>query len=493
MSKTGEQHVAQLRDGREIYLDGARVEDHVDHPAFRNAVRSAAALYDFQSDPAHLEAMTFASPTSGARVHRSWQLPTSYDELVRRRAAMEQWAALSCGMLGRSPDHVASCLTGMVGGVEAFAAHSPARARALVDYHAYARDRDLFLSYVLVNPQADRSKATAEQPSADLVAHVVDEDHDGITISGAKMLGTSTVLANELLVGSIQPLKPGEERYAFTAVLPLATPGLKLLSRRSYEQAATSEFDYPLASRFDENDAVVVFDEAKVPWERVLAYGDVAMQRAQFHATPAQVLMGYQGQVRLMVKLRFLVGLARRIAETNGTLGFPQVQERLGHLAAQAGLVEGLVAGMEAQGTRTPGGAYVPSRRLLHSAHAITQELYPQVVHAIRELAGGGVIMVPSSERDLVAPDVAALVERTQQSPVASAGERVKLFKLAWDALGSEFGSRHVQYEMFYSGATFVTRGNAFRSYDWERATGLVDALLDSYPTPAPAAQEATP
>jgi len=486
MSKTGDQHLAQLRDGRVMFLDGARVEDHVDHPAFRNAVRSAAALYDFQADPAQLDAMTFASPTSGARVNRSWQVPTSYDELVGRRAAMERWAEQSCGMLGRSPDHVASCLTGMVAGREAFEAHSADRARALVEYHAYARDEDLYLSYVLVNPQADRSRASADQPSADLVAHVVDEDHEGITISGAKMLGTSTVLANELLVGSIQPLRPGEERYAFTAVLPLAARGLTLLSRRSYEQAATSVFDHPLASRFDENDAVVVFDEVRVPWERVLAFGDVAMQRAQFHATPAQVLMGYQGQVRLAVKLRFLVGLARRIAETNGTLSFPQVQEKLGFLAAQASLVEGLVSGMEAQGEHTPSGAYVPSRRLLHSAHAITQELYPQVAHAIRELAGGGVIMVPSSERDLMSPEVAALIEQTQQSPVASAGERVKLFKLAWDALGSEFGSRHTQYEMFYSGATFVTRGNAFRSYDWDRATGLVDDLLHSYPTPVP-------
>jgi 4-hydroxyphenylacetate 3-monooxygenase len=115
------------------------------------------------------------------------------------------------------------------------------------------------------------------------VARVVDEDAAGITVRGAKMLGTGAVVANELLVANLQPLRPGEEDLAVSFALPIATKGLKLLARRSYEAAAPSLFDPPLSSRFDENDALVWFDDIKVPWERVFVYRDTDMCRA--HST----------------------------------------------------------------------------------------------------------------------------------------------------------------------------------------------------------------
>lgn len=488
-TKKGAAHVESLWDGRRVYLDGELVHEPVDHPAYRNAVLSAASLYDLQAKPENLEELTFVSPTSGERVNRCWQLPTSYEELVAKRRAMVAWAEATCGMMGRSPDHVASCLAGMVMGTEVFDKYEGGRSGALLDYFRYARDNDVFLSYVIVNPQANRSRSASEQASEDLVARIVDEDAGGITIKGAKMLGTSTIMANELLIGSIQPLKQGEEAYSFTAAIPLGTEGVKILSRRSYEAAASSPFDYPLSSRFDENDAVIYFDEAKVPWERVFVVRDVAMSRAQFHETAAQLLMGYQSIVRLMVKMRFLLGLARKIAETNGIVDLPPVQEKLGYLAAQTAMVEGLIKGTEAGGSRR-GEYYLPDRRLVHSAQVLTQELYPQFVTAIRDLAGGGLIMLPSSVYDFENPEIARIIERTQQSLVANAAERVKTMKLAWDALGSEFGSRQVQYEMFYSGAPFVIRGAAFRSYDWDGVMGQVERFMGSYALPAGAAQE---
>jgi 4-hydroxyphenylacetate 3-monooxygenase len=102
----------------------------------------------------------------------------------------------------------------------------------------------------------------------------------------------------------------------------------------------------------------------------------------------------------------------------------------------------------------------------------------------LRELAGGGLIMLPSSSADFGNPEIAPYIRQTQQSPTVSAAERVKCFKLAWDAVGSEFASRHTQYEMFYASATFVTRGHAFRTYDWDAATGFVDSLLGRYEAP---------
>jgi 4-hydroxyphenylacetate 3-monooxygenase len=290
-------------------------------------------------------------------------------------------------------------------------------------------------------------------------------------------------MANEIFVGCIQPLVPGDERHAVAFAVPVATKGLRLLSRKSYEAQAPSAFDNPLASRFDENDAVALFDDVKVPWERVFAARDLGVMAAMWHATPAHVLQNYQSQIRLLVKMRFLAGIARRTAEVNGTVNMPQVREALGQAAAEVGMVEGLLHGMEAKGSLR-GGVFVPDRALLYSAQVLTQQLYPRFVDGLRELAGGGLIMLPASAADLEDPETAADVARTQSSPATDATGRVKFFKLAWDAVGSEFASRHVQYEKFYAGAQFVTRGHAFRTFDWEASARLVDGVLDKTPTP---------
>jgi 4-hydroxyphenylacetate 3-monooxygenase len=478
--RTGEKHLQSLRDGRDVYIRGERAADVTTHPAFRNSVATAAALYDFQSAPENVEKMTFVSPDTGERVNRCWQLPASYEELVARREALAAWAETHYGFLGRSPDHVASCVSGMYMGLDVFEAYDPARAAALREYYRFARDHDLFLTYVIINPLADRARSAHQQPNESQVAHISDRDAEGITVTGAKMLGTSAILANEVVVTSIQPLQPGDEPYAVSFAVPMNARGLKILARKSYEGSANSVFDNPLASRFDENDAVLYFDDVKVPWERVFIAGDVAMCQKQFHATPAHVYQNYQCQIRLMVKLRFLAGLGRMIAAANGSENFPQVRETLGELAAEAAMVEGLVHAMEVRGQRR-GAYYVPDRHLLYASQVLTQRLYPKVITTLRGLAGGSLIMLPSGVEDLADPKLADYALRAQGSAAMGPLERIQFFKLAWDAVGSEFASRHTQYEMFYAGADFVTKGHSHRTYDWDAATELVRRLLGSY------------
>jgi 4-hydroxyphenylacetate 3-monooxygenase len=294
------------------------------------------------------------------------------------------------------------------------------------------------------------------------------------------MLATGAIMANEVLVTCIQPLEAGDEPYAVSFVVPMAIPGLKILSRKSYEMESGSVYDNPLSSRYDENDAVLYFDDVLVPWERVFVAGDVSMCRKQFHATPAHVYQNYQCQIRLVVKIRFLAGLARRIADAHGITAFPHVRETLGEVAAEAALVEGLVLAMEAKG-RMWGAYFVPDRHLLYSAQVLTQQLYPKLITTLRSLAGAAVIMLPSGIEDLADPDLSRYSMAVQTSPAFTPEERMKLFKLAWDAIGSEFASRHTQYEMFYAGAEFVVKGHSFRTYDWSAAEASVDRLLDSY------------
>jgi 4-hydroxyphenylacetate 3-monooxygenase len=152
----------------------------------------------------------------------------------------------------------------------------------------------------------------------------------------------------------------------------------------------------------------------------------------------------------------------------------------LGALAANAAMVDALVCAMDTKG-RMHQGYFIPDAHTLYSSQVITQQLYGDVVTTLRELAGGGLIMLPSSVADFADPEIRGLIGKTQQSPAMPSEGRVKFFRLAWDAIGSEFASRHAQYEMFYAGASFVTKGHSFRTFDWDRCTRLVDSMLAGY------------
>ncbi|WP_459615661.1 4-hydroxyphenylacetate 3-hydroxylase family protein [Bordetella sp. 2513F-2] len=479
--KNGQSHIDSLRDARTVFINGELAGDVTEHAAFRNAVRSSASLYDYQAAPENADIMTFETET-GHRVNRAWQAPRNHAEMVGRRKALVNWAELHGGFMGRSPDHVASALLGQHMGLNVFAQYNAERAAAFDAYFRNARDQDLFLTYVIINPQSDRSKSWGEQQQ-DLVAAVVDENAEGITIRGAKMLGTSSIMANEVFVANLQPLQKGEEKLAFSCAIPMGTPGLKVLSRKSFEQHAVSEFDNPLSHRFDENDALMYFDDVKVPWERVFTYNNTDACRAQFHDTPGHTMQNYQAQIRLSVKMRFLVGIARKITEAIGTIALPPVREKLGWLSAQVGMVEGMLYGMEANGTQY-NDYFVPDRAIMYSAQVVTQELYAKVINLLRELAGGALIMLPSSVKDLENPELLPILAKTQVSAALTPEERVLFLKLAWDAIGSEFASRHQQYEMFYAGAQFVTCGHSFRTFNWDRATEISNTLLSNFSHP---------
>lgn len=476
-AKTGAEHLAALRDGRQILIGGQVITDHVDHPSFRRVIRTAASLYDYNAAPHNIERMTFDSPTAARRVSLAWQLPTTYDELVKRREALEETAALTGGWIGRTPDHVASTLSAMMMSQEFFNSHGRRHGAAIQSYFTWARDNDVWCGYALVPPQTTKW-ATPGEPKREFVnAGVCDEDQDGITIKGARLLSTGIPMAQELLVGAVEPLRPGDEKYSFTAMIPLSNSKVKILSRRSYEEANPSPADYPLSSHFDENDAIVYFDEVKIPWERVFVHGDVQVAQDQWYKIPVMSYQNYPAQIRLSVKLRYLLGLVRRMVEANGSIASSSVQEMLGQMAAEVSIVEGMVHAMEIKGENY-GKYFLPNSTLQYSSMVFSQQLYGSFINRIRELTGGGMIAVPSSMQDLHEPHLGKFVEMTQGSPRLSADKRARLFKLGWDSVGSEFASRHAQYEIFYAGPTSVSRMRTYRSYNWEKADKLVENML---------------
>jgi len=487
MARTGAQYIAALRDGRTVYVNGERVADVTEHPAFRRAVQSVAHLYDLAASPEHRDTMTFPSPATGEPVNKCFLIPRTMEDLTARRAAHRLWADATFGFLGRSPDHVPGFITGFAMRPDLFARQGQRFGDNVVRYHAWLRDRDLYAAYVIIPPHIDRSRPAHQQEDPHLYAGVVEERSDGIVVSGAQMLGTGGAIADEMFMSCIVPLVPGDENYALSFAVPVASPGLRLIVRRPYAESAPSVFDYPLSSRFDETDALVVFDRVFVPWERVFVYKDVPLTRAQFYETPAHVLGNFQAQVRFTSKAQFLAGIALRIAESIGVDRTPQTQTMLGELASYCAMASGLVLAAETACVQDPRGFVYPNATYLYANNWLQATYHETMLTYVRELAGGGLLQVPSSYRDYLNPEIAADLERFVRSPGLKSVERTKLYKLAWDLVGSEFAGRHQQYELFYAGARAQTTAvRAYRAFDFAAARAMVDRCLAGYDLPAP-------
>jgi 4-hydroxyphenylacetate 3-monooxygenase len=478
MLKTGKEYLESLHDGRRVYIGRTLVEDVTAHPAFARAAQTVASLYDLKADPAYRDVMTYVDDDGGR--HSAYFLRArTVADLAKRSACHTMLAELTYGLLGRSPDYIASFVTGMAIRPEVFGAN----ADRITAYWRHLRDEDGYAAHAIVAPAAARDPAYYERLALPVpTLRVVGEDDDGVVVHGMKMLATGAVLANEIWIGNILPLAPENEAESITMAVRCNEPGLSLWSRKPITPAAT-EFDSPLSWRYDETDAVVLFDHVRVPWERVFVHNDVALSRELYFRTPAHAYGNHQSAVRFRAKLGLLVGLASRVAQSTGADQVPAVRETLGRLAANEALLSGLVDGQV--GAAEPSGDYVSyHRRSMYAAMNWCVESYSGLIDVLRELCGGSVMQMPADSSVLDEPDLARQFREFWQTPQLDAVARMKLHRLAWDLVGSEFAGRQLQYEKFYAGAGFIVRGHSFREAPWPRFHAIVDDLLASYDHP---------
>jgi 4-hydroxyphenylacetate 3-monooxygenase len=288
--RDGKSYISQIRDdGRQVIYDGEIVTDVTSHPAFCGAAQSIAKLWDIAADPANRKLMTYPSPKTGKPVLRCYDIPNTPADLAPRRCMLQRWAEETFGLMGRTPDHVAGFFAGFAAKPSFFATAGQHYADNLVAFYEYARDNHLYISYAIVPPQIDRSKPSHQQSDPTLCAGVVAERDGGIVLKGAQMLATGAAFSDYLFLSCIHPLVPGDENHAISVAIPINAPGLRIYARRSYATTVTTPFDYPLSSRFDETDAMIVLDNVFVPWERVFIYRNIALTRDQWTKTPAHV------------------------------------------------------------------------------------------------------------------------------------------------------------------------------------------------------------
>ncbi len=476
--RTGKQYLEGLRDDREVWLRGERVADVTEHPALRRGAESLARLLDRQHQPELRELLTYPTGQGDERAAMSLLRPMSREDLERRTRAMLDWARQSGGMMGRTPDYLNSSFMAFASAHEYFAAVRPEFGENVASYYERIRHGDLVLTHTLVNPQVNRRLTADGTPSEDVALHVVRETDRGLIVRGARLLATLGPLSDEIAVfpSTVLKVTPASRPFALAFAIPSATPGMKYLCRDSYDEGK-SHFDAPLSSRFEEMDAVVIFQDVLVPWERVFLYDDPQACNEAYRETSAVVHMMHQVTCKNLAKAEFMVGLLCAMARASERDQLPAVQGMIAEAMWIAESMRAFLRAGEVDAEPDRWGTMAPVRMPLDTARNVFPTMYPRLAELV-QLLGSSSLMATPSEADFAAP-IAEDIERYLHLARADPRDRVALFRLAQDVAASGFGHRQVLYERFFFGPPERMASAFFSIYDKEPLMDRVRELLE--------------
>ena len=478
-ARTGDEFLRGLRENPpDLYLQGERVKDPTTHGGLSNGVHTLARLYDMQHEPELRDEMTYVSPSSGERVGLSFIVPRTQSDLERRSAMMTQWAKVSCGMMGRTPDFLNVSFMAMAQASRYFAGNRPEFGENVQAYYEFIREKDLVLTHTLINPQRSRQPSQSGlDDTTDVALSIVKETDAGIVVHGARVLATLPI-ADEIAVyppRSHHLPSDAARRTSFAFALPCHSPGLKFLCRESFD-LQRPRFDHPLGSRFEEMDAIAFFDNVFVPWERVFLLGDVDLCNNMSMATGQYVHSGHQVVTKNVVKCEFILGLANLMVLTLGSGQLPQVQQMLAEIIENLEVTKACLRTAEVDAEIDAWGVMSPAPTPLMVARQLFIRMYPRMAE-ILHLLGSSSLMALPTEADFNGP-LAPEIQRYLETDSASAEERVRLFRLAWDTCCSAFASRQVLYERFFQGDQVRNAFLLNALYDKQPMTDRVRAML---------------
>ncbi|RHW26175.1 Pyoverdin chromophore biosynthetic protein pvcC [Nocardioides immobilis] len=447
---TGDEYIASLQDGREVYIHGERVEDVTTHAAFRNPIRMVARLYDSMHEGPQKDIVTVPTDTgSGGVTMPFFRTATSNEDMLKDRDAIAAWARMTYGWMGRSPDYKAALFGTLDANKELY---SPFEANA-ERWYRESQEKVLYWNHAIINPPVDRQLPPDEV--GDVFMKVEKETDAGLIVSGAKVVATGSAITNYNFIAHYGlPIKKRE--FALVCTVPMNQPGVKLISRASYAQNAAivgTPFDYPLSSRMDENDAIFIFDKVLVPWENVFIYGEADRVNSFFPQSGFLPRALLQGCTRLAVKLDFIAGLLMKALDCTGAGDFRGVQTRVGEVIGWRNLFWSLSESMARNPEEWIGDAKLPKLEYGLTYRMFMMQGYPRIKEIIEQDVASGLIYLPSSAADFHSAEVRPYLDKyVRGSDGITAVDRVKVMKALWDAIGSEFGGRHELYERNYSG-----------------------------------------
>lgn len=457
-----------------IWLDGRKIDGKIsEHPAFRGLLQSKASLYDLQHLPHLKRKLTYISPETGETIGLSYLQPKSCEDLMKRRTMMEIWARHTHGLMGRSPDYMNSVVMAFASSAGALEGKENCFPDNIRSLYKRARENDLSFTHTFITPQVNRSQINLDFSTEPISARVIDKNNQGIIVKGARLLATQGGLTDEVLVYAAGGFFNEAEAFAFS--IPTNTNGLKFICRESFV-GGDSSYNYPLSSRYEEMDTILVFDNVLVPWDRVFFYDNIDaandfIQQSSFHHFAT-----HQAVTRQIVKTEFILGLAGLLVETINVSSYQHIQEKLSEIIIGLETMKALLIKSEVEAEIDQWGYMRPSMTALQVASNIFPRVYPRFSEIIQLIGASGMVTLPTEEdfKSMIRTDL----DQYLQGSCRSAEDRVKIFRLAWELTMSSFGTRQTQYERYFFGDPIRLSSLLYKTYPIEQHITQVTDFL---------------
>lgn len=446
----------RLNDGRSVWYAGNKVKNIAEHHAFKGTVETIEQLLSLQHGEKK-EALTFLT-NQKKNAHLSFLVPENEEDLKKKQRAYEIWADETFGIMSRLSEYSREILTGWYGNRKQLAKTIPRIDEKLEKIYLHSRDNDLLSTAAAQDLQKNRSKSAIETENGQL--RIVGKNSEGVIVRGAKTIATAAPYVDEYIISSFHKRSDSQASLANVFIIPVNLPGLQIICR-----AAFSNSDYvnsPLSARYDEMDAVLLFEDVLIPWEYVLVYEDPNAAWTLAQDPVSSALSQYQTVVRLISKLKSVASIAYGLAKEADITSFLHVQNYLAELFMQIETIQALLKTAQAKGS-VYNGVFIPNKQYLSTARNLGVTYYPKGVEILQQIGASGLLQVP------------ATVEELKKHPNwqnyfagsnGSTGEsRALLSKLAWDFIGSPLGSRHELYERFYAGDPIRTYANYYKQH----------------------------
>lgn len=469
----GQKFIRSLDDDRSVWLDGSTV-NVTEHQAFQGTLGTISNLFDMLDESDYSKLIGFKDENTGRVCHNAFLVPRTQEHLAQRASAFRVWAESTHGVMSRLSDYARSRITGWYATRERYRTYDKHFADKLAIYYEEAKMNDLFLTAIQREPQIDRSKSIGEDP--DMILRVVGKNSEGLIVRGAKMIATAGPYSNDLIVYPLARIPREHPEYAHMMIVPANSSGLHMMCRESYAKQPND--GYPISERYDEMDAVLFFDNVLVPWERVLLHDHPEAVWAVRSNEASSSLAYHQTIVRLQVKLEFVSAIAFAIAQAIGIDQFLNIQVLLGELVSQIRTIEGLILAAESAAKPDEFGNLIPTFTFIETARNLGSKYYPRSMEILQTLGAGGFFQMPSNLGELDGP-LSPFIQKYLRGANVDSSDKIRLFRLAWEFIGSPLGSRHELYERYYAGDPVRNFANQYLSFDKSK---LVDKLSSALP-----------
>ena len=470
MIRTGEEYRASIRDGREVYIDGERVDDVPSHPAFKPLVDVRARIYDMAHDPATRDVMTWVDPETGERNPIGPRLPTTQQDWHDKRAAVDAVMDDVGGVVTRVGDETVGEMWSLYDGQDVLNEIDPRFSENIRRHVQLAATGDPFHVSANTDPKGDRSKRPQDQ-DPDMLLHVVKETDGGIVVRGAKF-ETAAAYANQAFVKpTIANWGDSElSDYAVGFIAHMGAPGMKHICRSGFAGRAPAE-DYPLSNKFDEVDTLIIFDDVFIPWEDVLFYRHTKAAsyiRATLHRYSAFAFVQ-----RTLRYADLLIGAAMLNARQTGLEKQQAVQEKLASLAVWREGINAHLTAAIATAEPSPGGLLMPNQSLLYTGRVLAMSQLASMIHTARDLIGGQVCVTPSAA-SFQNPELAPWLEKYYTiNDNWVADDRRRLLAFARDLVNSDYAGHRLTFQLFAQSPPFAHLLAVYRNYDFDASAEL--------------------